>query len=261
MRRRPDARAISSAAMPEPSEPPQHRRRQPRETAEAPVGIGGMAPYPARGPITALWVLGHGFEIPVDADLARRLTMVMVGDQLTYKGQRVLAIDEPTRQLIEPLTVYAGLGAHDEVDAVLTAMVWLRPKRPIILHGARSEAVRELARTIHDHSIRRGFPFTPVPVVPTSDDAIAALCTDGGCGTLFFDLTTTSVELPEALLRHLFPPHHQDHYHLGTIAVASAIEDVRRCFGDAMGLYTRCTIGFRRTPWHSAMRNVTFTPH
>jgi hypothetical protein len=224
------------------------------------VGIGGLSPYPARGPITALRVLGHGFEIPVDADRAQRLARFMVGDEFMYKGQSVLAIDEPTRQLIEPLTAYCGLGAHGDVDAVLAAVLWPRPKRPIILHGARSEDVSELARTIHEHTIRKGFPFTPVNPVPTSDAAIEALCTQAGCGTLFLDLTTP-VELPATLLRHLFPHQDQDYYHLGTIAVASAAEDVDRCFGPAMEFYPRCTIGFRRAPWHSAMRNVTFTQH
>jgi hypothetical protein len=80
-----------------------------------------------------------------------------------------------------------------------------------------------------------------------------------GCGTLFLDLTTLG-ELPPALVRHLFPQD-QDHYHLGTIAAASTAEDVRRCFGFGIELYPRCMIGFRRAPWHSAMRNVTFTQH
>lgn len=228
------------------------------------MGIGGVAPYPAHGPITALRVLGHGFEIPVDADRAQRLdrVMVRVGDESMYKGQLVLAIDEPTRQLIEPLTAYCGLGAHGDVDAVLAAVLCPQrlPKRPIILHGARSEDVSELARTIHEHTIRKGFPFTPVTVntVPASDAAIEALCTQAGCGTLFLDLTTL-VELPPALVRHLFPQD-QDHYHLGTIAVASTAEDVRRCFGVATAFYP-CMIGFRRAPWHSAMRNVTFMQH
>jgi hypothetical protein len=39
-----------------------------RETAEAPRGIGGESPFPIRGPITALRVLGHGFEIALDAN-------------------------------------------------------------------------------------------------------------------------------------------------------------------------------------------------
>jgi hypothetical protein len=55
----------------------------------------------------------------------------------------VLAIDELTRQLIEPLTAYCGLGALDDVDSVLAAVLRLQPKRPIILHGARGTDVVE----------------------------------------------------------------------------------------------------------------------
>lgn len=107
------------------------------------------------------------------------------------------------------------------------------------MRGARSEDVIELARTIHEHTIRKGFPFTPVNTVPTSDAAIEALCTQGGCGTLFIDFTTP-VELPPTLVDHLFPDRDKDHYHLATIFVASTAEDVRQYFGPVI-----CTIGFR----------------
>jgi hypothetical protein len=227
-----------------------------------PRGIGGLSPHAARGPITALRVLGQGYEIPVDANRAQRLSRraVTVGASFQFDGQMVLAIDELTRQLIEPLTAYCGLGALDDVDSALAAVLWPWPfpKRPIILHGARSEEVVELARTIHEHTTRRDFPFTQVNTVPTSDVAIEALCTQGGCGTLFLDLTTP-VELPPLLLRHLFADQDHDRYHLGTIAVTSVAEDARRCLGPGMEFYPLCTIGFRRAPWHSAMRNVTFT--
>jgi len=95
----------------------------------------------------------------------------MVGDRLTVNGMMVLALDEPTRQLIQPLTAYCGIGAHEDVDSALAAILW---KRPLILHGSRTEDALELARTIHAHSIRQDFPFTQVNTVPTSDTAIAA---------------------------------------------------------------------------------------
>jgi len=41
-------------------------RRSRRETAEAPRGVGGDPPFPARGPVSALRVLGHGFELALD---------------------------------------------------------------------------------------------------------------------------------------------------------------------------------------------------
>jgi hypothetical protein len=228
-------------------EPP---RRQRRETEEAPVGIGGFSPHPARGRVTALRVLGRGFEIAVDANRAERLRGT-VGDRFTVKGERVLALDEPTRQLIQPLTAYAGIGAHDDVDSALESILW---RHPIILHGSRSEDVVELGRTIHEHSNRKSFPFTQVNAVPTNDAAIEALCTEAGCGTIFLDLTRP-FELPETFVRHLF----SDHFHLWTLAVASAAEDVRRCFGPGMDFFPVCTLGFRRTSLLGSMQDVTFT--
>ena len=228
------------------SEPP---KRQRRETADAHFGIGGFAPHPARGPVTALRVLGRGFEIPVDPGGAER--HVVPGDRFTFRGMMVLALDEPTRQLVQPLTAFCGIGVPVDVDSALAAILW---RRPLILHGSRSEGVIELARTIHEHSNRKDFPFTQVNIVPTSDAAIEALCTKAGCGTIFLDLTTP-VELPQTFLRHLF----SDHYHLWTIAVASAADDVDRCFRAGMDLFAFCTIGFRRTSWASSLHDVTFT--
>lgn len=228
-------------------EPP---RRQRRETAEAVFGIGGFSPHPARGPVTALRVLGRGFEMEVEPGRAERLPGT-VGDRLTVQGRLVLAIDEPTRQLIQPLTAYCGIGAHDDVDLALMALLW---RRPIILHGSRSEDVLELARTIHEHSIQKDFPFTQANTVPTSDTESDALCTEGGCGTIFLDLTKP-VELPPTFIRHLF----SDHFHLATIAVAQGTEEALRCFGPGMEFFPFCTLGFRRVSWHSSMRDVTFT--
>jgi len=225
-------------------------RRQRRETAEAPVGIGGLSPHPARGPITALRVLGRGYEIAVDPSRDERLPATP-GDRLTIKGMLVLALDAPTHQLVQPLTAYCGIGAHGDVDSALAAILW---RRPIILHGSRSEEVLELARTIHAHSIRKDFPFTQVDTVPSSDAAIEALCTAAGCGTMFLDLTTP-FELPSTFVRHIF----SDHFHLWTIAVVQAIEDVRRCFGPRMDFFPFCTLGFRRVSWHHSMQDVTFT--
>src|ERR1043165_563991 len=105
------------------SEPPSRQRR---ETEDAPIGIGGLSPHPARGPITALRVFRRGCEIMVTPNSAERLPGI-VGDRLTVRGMMVLAIDEPTYQLIEPLTTYCCLGAHDDVDAALAAILWRRP--------------------------------------------------------------------------------------------------------------------------------------
>jgi hypothetical protein len=229
---------------------PEPPRRQRRETAEAPVGIGGLSPHPARGRITAFRVYGRGAEIAIDAKRAERLRGT-AGERFTVRGEPVLALDEPTRQLVAPLTAYCGLGALGDVDAALEAVLW---RRPIVLHGARAEDVVELALTIHEHSIRKGFPFIQVSSVPMTDAAIEALCTQAGCGTIFLDFTQP-VELPETFLRHLF----SDHFHLWTLAVASTVEDARRCFGPGMRFFPVCMLGFRRTNWHTSMTEATFT--
>jgi len=231
---------------------PQPPRRQRRETVEAHCGIGGFSPHPARGPITALRVFGHGYEIPVDAGLSQHLSRI-VGDMFTVEDLTVLALDEQTRQLIPPLTAYCGIGAHDDVDAALLAVVW---KRPIVLHGSGCEDVVEIARTIHEHSIRKGFPLTQVTTVPTSDAEIEALCTKAGCGTILLDLSNP-VELPRTFIRHLF----SDHYHLWTIMVTPVAENVRQCFGPGMDLVRLCELGFSRTVWHRSMHDVTSTQH
>ena len=230
--------------------PMRERRRPRRETAEDPVGIGGLSPHPARGPITAVRVYGRGSEIAVDADRAERLGRI-AGECLTVRGELALALDEPTRQLVDPLTEYCGLGALGDVDAALEAVLW---RRPIILRGSRAGDVVDLARTIHEHSIRKGFPFTEVSTVPTTDTAIEALCTKAGCGTIFLDLTQP-VELPRTFLRHLF----SDHFHLWTLAVARIVDDARRCFGPGMEFAPLCMLGFRQTSWHTSMTAVTFT--
>jgi len=160
----------------------------------------------------------------------------------------VLALDEPTYQLVQPLTVYCGIDAHNDVDSALAAILW---RRPIILHGSRSEDVLELARAIHEHSIRKGFPFLRVNTVPTNDAAIEALCTEAGCGTLFLDLTKP-VELARTFVRNLF----SDHFHLWAIAVAACAEDACRCFGPRTDFIPFCTLGFRRTSWHTAMQDT-----
>ncbi len=167
--------------------PPNRPRRSQRETQEIPRGIGGLPPHPAPGPVTALRVLGHGFEIPIDAETSKNVRGA--GFEFVYEGLQVLAIDETTRQLIAPLTSFWGRDANSDIDATLVALLWPHAKRPIVLRGPRSERIADLARLIHEHATRKHFPFTEVTTVPTSDAAVGALCTQGGCGTLFLDLT------------------------------------------------------------------------
>jgi hypothetical protein len=184
----------------------------------------------------------------LEADHAERIEAV-AGDCFTFQGMSVLALDEPTHQLVSALTAFCGGDSPDDVDSALVAILW---KRPIILHGKRSDDVIELARTIHEHSIRKGFPFTQVERVPKSNPAVEALCTKAGCGTIFLDLTKPIV-LPSRFVRHLF----SDHFHLWTIAVARVAKDARRCFGPGAEYFPLCELGFRR----AARRRATQRPH
>src|SRR4029079_5409252 len=135
-----------------------------------PVGIGGFAPHPARGPVTALRVLGRGFEIAMDPSRVQRFNPP--GESIVGKDNLVLGLDEPTYQLIRPLTDYCGIGSHRVIDCALAAILW---RHPLILNCSCSEEVIDLARTIHAHTNRKEFPFTLVNVVPTSDAQIEAL--------------------------------------------------------------------------------------
>jgi FHA domain len=293
-------------------------RRQRRETAEAPIGIGGLPPFPCRGPITAFRVLGRGFEVTFDASrtelrigrdgppvadvqlplpsissvhalLARRFEgleitdlrskngiaqrapflsqtrqayvrcerlFVHVGDRFALGSVPLLALDDQTHQLVQPLTAYSGAGTHGDVDGALESIL---RSHMILLHGSRSDDVLELARTLHDHSIRKDFPFTPINAVPAAGAAIEELCAQAGCGTIFLDLTRP-FKIPPVFARHLF----SDHFHLWTIVVARVAADVIRCFGEAWYEPKRqgfsvCELGFPRQGWHWSVKDVTFT--
>lgn len=295
-------------------------RRQRRETAEVPRGIGGLPPFPSHGPVTALRVLAHGFELTLDAHrselrvgrdgppmadvrlpflsisnvhalLTRRSNaleitdlgskngisypapflsqatqayvrckhgeplLVHAGDRFALGSVELLALDEQTHRLVKPLTAYCGAGAHKDVDRALESI--LRSDM-MILHGSRSDDVRELARTLHAHSIRQGFPFTAVSTVPESGAAIEELCTRAGCGTVFLDLTQP-FQIPLGFARNLF----MDHFHLWTIAVMRAETD-SQCFGEAWNEPKRrgfgvCVLRFPPTGWHWSMGDANFT--
>jgi hypothetical protein len=195
------------------------------------TGIASPAPFLSRSP---------------DPYVRCEKLLVHVGGRFALGGVPLLALDEPTHQLVEPLTAYCGAGAHYAVDGALESIV---RSDMIILHGSRSDDVLELARTLHDHSIRKSFPFTPINAVPESEAAIEELCTHAGCGTIFLDLTRPFA-LPPSFARHLF----MDHFHLWTIVVARVAADALRCFGSAWSEPKRrnfsvCELGFPRTRW------------
>ena len=172
--------------------------------------------------------------------------LVHVGERFALGSARLLALDEQTHQLVQPLTAYCGAGAQDDVDRALESIV---QSHMLFLHGTCSDAVLELARTLHAHSIRKDFPFTPVSAVPESEAAIEELCTQAGCGTIFLDLTRP-FELPLSFARNLF----SERFHLWTIVVTPVAVDAFRCFGKAGSEPKRvgfdiCELGFPRTTW------------
>jgi FHA domain len=290
------------------------RTRARRKTPEAPKGIRGAPPFSLHGPVTALRVLGHGFEVTLDADrpalrigrdpppvadvqvplasisrvhalLTRNGSALEVTDQGSKNGTgyhsswgasdyvrcesfcvnagdrfslgsvRMLALDEPTHQLVTPLATHFGPGAHDEVDRALEAVA---RGHMIVLSGSHAGAALDLARTLHAHSIRKKYPFTIVDAVPRSAPAIEELCTRAGCGTIFLDLTKP-FSIPLQFARNLL----SDHFHLWTIAVAPTPEEVFSRLGQAFSEPKRagfdvCTLGFLRRGWHLNMGPATF---
>jgi hypothetical protein len=182
--------------------------------------------------------------------------LVHVGDRFALGNVPLLALDEPTYQLVQPLTACCGAGAHNAVDGALESIL---RSHMIILHGSRSDDVLELARMLHDRSIRKDFPFTPINAVPDSSAEIEELCTQAGCGTILLDLTEPFM-LPLAFARHLF----LDRFHLWTIVVARVAADAVSCFGEAWYEPKRqgfsvCELGFPRTGWHRSMSDASFT--
>jgi hypothetical protein len=180
---------------------------------------------------------------------------VHAGDRFALGGVRLLALDEATHQLAMPLTAYCGSGSYDEVDRALAAITW---NHMIVLCASRGDDVVELARTLHDGSIRNEYAFTRIDKLPRSDAAIEDLCTRAGCGTIFLDLTKR-FSLPESFVRNVMGTH----FHLWTIVAARTTDELFRRFGTAW--YRRpfgfdwCCLGFPRLKTHLNLATATFS--
>jgi len=180
---------------------------------------------------------------------------VHVGDRLALGGVRLLALDEATHQLAAPLTAYCGPGSHDEVDRALAAVTW---GHMMVLCASRGDDVVELARTLHDGSVRNEYPFTRIGKLPRSDAAIEELCTRAGCGTIFLDLTRRFA-LSESFVRNVMGTH----FHLWTIVAARTTDEVFRRLGTAW--YRRplefdwCCLGFPRLKTRLNLATATFS--
>jgi hypothetical protein len=166
-----------------------------------------------------------------------------------------LALDDATHRLAEPLTAYCGPGSQDEVDRALAAVIW---NHMMILCASRGEEVVDLARALHEESIRNSHPFTRIGNLPRSEAAIEELCTQAGCGTIFLDLTRR-FSMPVAFAQNLLGTH----FHLWTIVVAKRTEEVFRRFGRTW--YQRplefgwCSLGFPRLKTHLNLATATLS--
>jgi hypothetical protein len=190
---------------------------------------------------------------PGSQDYARcESLLVNAGDRFALGSVGLLALDEQTHLLVQPLTAYCGSGAHAHVDHALESI--LRGYTIVLCDSPEHDAV-ELARVLHAHTIRKGYPFTNINAVPESESAIEALCTQAGCGTILLDLRTPFA-IPPLFTRHLFSAH----FHLWTIVLARTLEDVSTCLAESwFGLGRCCYLGFPRKGWHRDMADPRFT--
>ena len=173
---------------------------------------------------------------------------VYVGDRFSLAGVRVLALDEPTARLTRPLAAFCGPERDDELELGLEAVA---VGHVLLLHGSQIDRLLDLARQLHDSSMRQLFPFTQVHRAPDDDRDIDELCTAAECGTVFLDMSTPYV-LPPRLVRNLFGAH----FHLGTIVATTAPtpEEIVACFGQVRRRDVRpglriCSLGFPGTTW------------
>jgi hypothetical protein len=155
-----------------------------------------------------------------------RLTrlVVHVGQRFALGSVSLLALDAPTYELVDTLKAYCGPANDGEIDRGLEAVI---RGHLLILWGSRVDDVLGLARTLHDRSVRRDYPFTRLEAVPSADPAIDELCTRAGCGTILLDLTRP-FDVPLRFARHLF----STHFHLWTMLVAPTVEQAVACLGD-----------------------------
>ena len=180
---------------------------------------------------------------PWDRGAYRRCgrTVVHVGGRFALGDVELLALDAATEQLTAPFMAYCG----DECEDVDRALEGAARGHTMLLDGARDADLSALARVMHDHSVRRDFPFTVVETVPSSPEGVERLCAAAGSGTIYLDLRGRQ-SVPEQLARYLFAPD----CHLRAVLVAQSPQEVIERFGAAFQDRPRtrqvCAVGFRR---------------
>jgi len=181
---------------------------------------------------------------PWDRGAYRRCmhTLVHVGGRFALGDVELLALDAATEQLTAPFMAYCG---DDECEDVDRALEGAARGHIVVLDGARDADLSALARAMHDHSVRRDFPFTVVETIPSSPEGVERLCAAAGSGTIYLDLRGRQA-VPKQLARYLFAPD----CHLRPILVAQSPQEVIERFGTAFEDRPRerqvCTVGFRR---------------
>lgn len=179
-----------------------------------------------------------------------------IGDRFKLGSVPLLALDDQTHKLAKPLTEHFGPGAHEEVDHALEAIA---NSHMLNFYGQRGDQVVELARTLHEHSMRKDYPFTQVNAVPETEAAITELCTQAGCGTIFLDLTKP-FHVPPQFARNLV----SDYFHLWPITVTSAPDEIYTRFRGVFSGATRagfalCSLGFPAQALRLNVGSATFT--
>jgi hypothetical protein len=153
--------------------------------------------------------------------------IVYVGDRFLLGHAEVLALDEATHELTGRLSAYLE-GDDNELDRALEAVAG---DRMMILHGANSDQLQDLARAIHGSWPRDEYPFTEVGAFAGADDVVTELYTRAGAGTIYLDMSEP-LPLRLAFARKLLSKHSHIRTIIGTAAVAP--QEVLSCFGSAL---------------------------
>lgn len=159
---------------------------------------------------------------------ARNTVHVHVGDRFGLCDVTLLALDDPTKRIIEPLTSFCGPGRHHEIDMGLEGVA---KGHMLLLHGSSLEKLRALAVTLHGHSMRRDLPFVEVGSLPDHEAQISRLLASAECGTLFIDMMSPQMVAPY-MMRQLTSGRHRIWPIVAT--AAPTVEEIVACFGIAL---------------------------
>ena len=169
---------------------------------------------------------------------------VQVGGRFALGSTWLLALDAATDQLTAPFVAYCGEDEYEDVDRALEGAA---RGHMMVLNG-RGGDLLPLARMIHEHSVRREYPFTVVETFPSSPASIDELFSRAACGTIYLDMREPQA-VPARFAQHLC----SHRYHTRAIVVARDPHEVSKHFGPAFlgrerGAFAACAVGFPRPP-------------